>query len=476
VVAAEVHQNAAVSGDIMWGMKLTSIRALPLAIAREPLDLAVEEGQTAELSVEVTGGPVFYQWYRDGAAVANATNATLKISSVTAHQAGRYFVTASNSISFLTSQAAFLDVVVDRSGPRLLSAVTVTTLGVTNTIDLTFSEPLLQRPQTKDLANFSLTRLATGAAVSMTNVAIAVATVRLRVDVADPDWILNEPYYLTVNHVRDWHTNVIAPDSRIGLGWRETRLMQSSDALWDYHAAARFDPQVYDEPWTQADYQAGPWWAQGRGGFGGVLGGGPACLGELLTAVGFQPEPILFRSAFVWPSELPAQAQMRFSTRAIDGLVLYLNGTEAYRFNVGPGPVRAGTRALANASMCFTNTQVEVTNLVAGQNWLAAAVVASAVSVVDEDMAFELEMHATTFRVAPLPANPPPRIEVTADGGGVRLFWEGAGYALETAVLLGSNAGSQPVGPWQEVPDMTNPYFYSVTNLTDQTRFFRLKR
>jgi hypothetical protein len=73
-----------------------------------------------------------------------------------------------------------------------------------------------------------------------------------------------------------------------------------------------------------------------------------------------------------------------------------------------------------------------------------------------------------------LPTTPPPMLFVTQiDAESVRFSWTGHGYALESATELTVNAASYPLGPWQEVPNMANPY---TNSLAGPQRFFRLKK
>ena len=55
----------------------------------------------------------------------------------------------------------------------------------------------------------------------------------------------------------------------------------------------------------------------------------------------------------------------------------------------------------------------------------------------------------------------------------VRFSWTGGGYALESSTNLNLGPASYPLGPWQEVANMSNPYTYI---LTGPQRFFRLKK
>jgi hypothetical protein len=200
------------------------------------------------------------------------------------------------------------------------------------------------------------------------------------------------------------------------------------------------------------------------------------CFGEWLTPVGFQPEPALFRTTFVWPGDLGTEARLRFATRFDDGVVFFLNGQEILRTNLPAGAITASTRALsATAGVCRTNLLISVGNLRAGTNSLTAAI-ASALGV--NDFVFGLELWATTLLPGPLPENPPPVLHLESVGpGSVRLSWEGAGYALESSTELSSNLGSAPDGPWEQVPNMANPYLYvDPTPLEGAPHLFRLKR
>ena len=81
----------------------------------------VIEGSSATFSVTATGTtPLSYQWYKDGSALKNATNATYTISSVKSSDAGSYTVTASNSAGSVTSSEAQLIVIKPGSIIRII--------------------------------------------------------------------------------------------------------------------------------------------------------------------------------------------------------------------------------------------------------------------------------------------------------------------------------------------------------------------
>ncbi|MCL4176590.1 MAG: immunoglobulin domain-containing protein [Verrucomicrobia bacterium] len=80
-------------------------------ISAQPEDQAVPEGSTAEFTVLATGSePFAYQWWFGAQSLADQTNATLTLTSVTAAQAGLYTVQISNPASQTTSNPAQLTV------------------------------------------------------------------------------------------------------------------------------------------------------------------------------------------------------------------------------------------------------------------------------------------------------------------------------------------------------------------------------
>lgn len=85
--------------------------ALPPVITRSPQSQIVAVGTTVTLEVVAAGTPPFcYQWRKDGANLASATNATLILPAVTVGQAGRYSVVVSNLAGSAPSAEAVLQV------------------------------------------------------------------------------------------------------------------------------------------------------------------------------------------------------------------------------------------------------------------------------------------------------------------------------------------------------------------------------
>lgn len=81
------------------------------AITLQPIAVAAANGSTVALTVVATGTPApTYQWRKDGANVAGATNAALILPGVTAASAGSYSVVVANNAGSVTSNGAAVTV------------------------------------------------------------------------------------------------------------------------------------------------------------------------------------------------------------------------------------------------------------------------------------------------------------------------------------------------------------------------------
>ena len=189
---------------------------------------------------------------------------------------------------------------------------------------------------------------------------------------------------------------------------------------------------------------------------------------------------MLYRTSFQYPPHWPSNATLRLKASFDDALVLFLNGIEVYRNNVpGPAgsPITGTTRAASapNPPPCLSAVTLAVTNLQPGSNCLAAAVVQYGSGSGDADSNFALSMDATIVRVPALPPESLPVLQaLSPDTNCLRLSWTGGGYALESSTNLDLGPVSYPFGPWTQVPQMSNPYLWNLTN--GPARFFRLKK
>ncbi len=128
-----------------------------LGITLQPASAMVNATSNATFSVAAVGSDYLnYQWFKDGAAVTNATNATLSLSNVTTNQAGSYTVVITNRSGSITSSVAVLTV------NRLAQVITFGALA----------------PKRTDAAPFTLSATASsGLAVSFVSSNTSIATV-----------------------------------------------------------------------------------------------------------------------------------------------------------------------------------------------------------------------------------------------------------------------------------------------------------
>jgi hypothetical protein len=481
LIAVEVHQAGPASSDVMWGMKLLAIQATPLAITSQPRSLFVALGHPVTLFVGISGGPAFYRWEKDGV-VQSSTSNTLTIASAQLASAGDYRVIVTNSISAVTSSVATLTVVADTFGPTILAAIgnNIPNGGGTpfgsNTINVLFSEDV-SAISARNTNNYTVTRLGTTNTVHILSALHSTALgVLLIVDASDPDWIPGGDYVLAISNVTDTRGNVIAPDSRVAVSWLQTTNV-IHDA-WRFHNSWIFDPYPIATNWYACDFIEGSWWADGHGCFYFGPSQEITFCGETVwvTPTGFQPEPVLFRTSFDWPTSLPTtDVVLRPRFVVDDGAVFYLNGVEIARYNMPGGPISETTRAatIIATPLCFTNVAWTVTNLVSGSNCLAVGVFQAA-NATDADVTFCFELDARYPVTPALALEPAPALTATPQGADqLRLSWTGHGYALESATSLSLGSTSYPVGPWQQVTNMSNPY---TNRLDELQRFFRLKK
>jgi hypothetical protein len=111
---------------------------LPPSILVQPRSQTVTAGTNASFSV-IAGGrqPLSYQWMRNGAPLAGATNITLNVSNVQPSQGGSYSVRLTNSVGSGTSSNALLKVdVVFAFGNGLPLTNTYNSFGVPVTVQL----------------------------------------------------------------------------------------------------------------------------------------------------------------------------------------------------------------------------------------------------------------------------------------------------------------------------------------------------
>ncbi|MDB6019075.1 MAG: hypothetical protein JWR19_3564 [Pedosphaera sp.] len=177
---------------------LLTVSNTPVSITTQPVSQIVSEGQSATLSIVVSGTPVIqYQWFLGGNPISGATNANYVIPASYPANAGVYQVTVSNPASTTNSIQVNLTVLVDTIPPKLAAIAA----GV-NQIVVTFSEPV----DTVTVENASKYSVSGGVTVlSAVQSSGNPAQVTLTTGVA---MNLGTVYTLTVNGVADLFGNV----------------------------------------------------------------------------------------------------------------------------------------------------------------------------------------------------------------------------------------------------------------------------
>ncbi|MBM4012733.1 MAG: hypothetical protein FJ286_15405, partial [Planctomycetes bacterium] len=98
------------AGTVTSAAATLTVTAPPVIMA-QPSSQTVLAGNTVTFAVSATGNPApTYQWSRNGAAIASATNASLTLNNVTSADAGTYKLTATNTHGVATSSEATLTV------------------------------------------------------------------------------------------------------------------------------------------------------------------------------------------------------------------------------------------------------------------------------------------------------------------------------------------------------------------------------
>lgn len=97
-------------GSVTSNPALLSLGIPPLLVT-QPTNQFSPQGGTAQFSVAASGtAPLAYQWRKDNALIANATDSVLVLQNVQTTNSGAYTVTVSNSAGSTTSEPALLEV------------------------------------------------------------------------------------------------------------------------------------------------------------------------------------------------------------------------------------------------------------------------------------------------------------------------------------------------------------------------------
>ena len=288
-------------------------------VTQPPASITRNERDLVNISIVVTGSLPRFQWFKDDVEIPGATSATLTISNALPSDSGTYHVVVENDLpSTVTSTDVLLMVTPDTTAPTLVNAI-----GDANLTDITlvFSEPVTAATA-EDENNYSL---APALAVSSA-VLVNPTTVRLTTAARTfPD-----DYTLTVQNISDTAVtpNIMGPTS-VTLHTRSARLV-GHEGMWRYEEIN----DLHGAGWPNVTDDQIP--TEGAGLFGLESAGVIASLNfpdpQIRTAltIGAAQPTYYFRKTVDLPP-LPAGAiyAMRFAVD--DSMVVYIDGTEAFR-------------------------------------------------------------------------------------------------------------------------------------------------
>jgi Domain of unknown function (DUF4185) len=251
-------------------------------------------------------------------------------------------------------------------------------------------------------------------------------------------------------------------DQTLSVTYVSPTVLVSTNASWRYLAT----PVIPSNSWSNPMFDDSKW-PSGLAPLGyGVPG--------LKTSIGFGGDPTnrylttYFRYTFTVVDPTVFGALLVRLIRA-DGGVVYLNGTEVFRSNMGGGVLSSVTQALALAlpeaeTTLFYETNIAPTLLEAGKNVIAVEIHKNTAS--SSSLSFNLELRASERD---------PRLMITRAGPAIQLFWPvpSAGYLLQSTTNPNSSTSWSPLN----VPVKTNGAQNLVTLPTAAPiKYFRLDK
>ncbi len=360
----------------------------PIVITNQPQSAIVPERSSFTFRVGASGTPIRYFWFRDGVLVPGVNSPTFNIASATypTDNGARFFAILSNSLTVVTSSVVTLTVQQDLTPPTVIRAVADTD---PSKVNLTFSEPM----DAATLGESSFILYETGTDpfaspyISLTTVLTDGTNLVVNTDPRLPD--VN--YSILLLDVRDASSgnNLINPNpTEVKLLTTIELVGFTNNNVWKWTA----ETNLFGTGWETVGYDdSNPAvWPEGPAGLGND---GDNVLPLLTpTAYAVNSAPQFFRRHFNFPG-LTSGAELRMRYSFEDGAVVYINGQEAGRFNVNPGPLDVTTRTPAGAANPLPISGpvlLPLTNVVPGDNVIAVVVIQTGATSSDIFMALEL--------------------------------------------------------------------------------------
>ena len=270
-------------------------------LIQQPTNTSVQEGSSVTFLVRVSNqDPLLYQWQRNNAPIAGATNYFYTLPTVaTANSGEKYRCLLTNALGNAVTTNGTLTVVPDTTPPSLIAAVSTGD----NSVRVTFSEPVLPSSATNK-ASYVITNQNGALVVSNAVLGTGASNIVLATATQDPNGI----YTLTVNGVRDAssRTNLLAANAQVRftnvvftVGYIRRQLyflLNSGTAVTDLTSSPKFP----DSP-DQVDYPTSMGWPIENIGdnYGGRMSGYlvPPVTGTYTFAVRSDDSSLLYLSA-----------------------------------------------------------------------------------------------------------------------------------------------------------------------------------
>lgn len=464
VIAVEVHQVTTNSSDMILGMRLVSVPEPPEppdpaapAITVHPRDTKVDAGNVAQFSVEAFGeSPLTYRWYTNGVLIPGQISPNVTRTTTLAMDGTVYHATVSNHLGLATSSNAVLTVVPDVRGPKMISAIQTQS----NAVELRFNEQITQASG-QNISNYVVHVLGTTNTLVVTQAQWGISLTRIRVNSnLDP----HTSYAACIYNFTDARDNVSSGDCMAITPLPVTNQVVQLGGEWRLSHDAPVSAS-----WKTASFDDSGW-ITGNGLFWNATNAPATCSppGSRIQKTRTQ----YYRQRFTAPSTSATNVTLTIQHVADDGAVLYVNGFEVGRYNMGPGSVEYDTLPSATVigpPVCVTiSTNVPRSLLLAGANVLAAEVHQSETDLerTESDLAFDAAL-SISYRETPTII---PALKIThPNPTTVRVVWIGNGWRLERSTAADG-------APWEIAsPVSTVQGTNSFTDTVSDKRFYRLQ-
>jgi hypothetical protein len=352
-----VASNSA--GMVTSAFASVTVVAAPF-IVTHPVSVFTNVGANVTFTCIATGyTPIAYQWYKTSVNPTNlitgATSTNLVLNNVQSFNGGTYMCVASNVGSWAVSSNATLTFPVDNVRPTVTMAVGILratnaqpTLAPTLThILVTFSEGVDPTSATT-IGNYSVT----GPNTLTVQSALLLNPTNVLLITSPRQYLAN--YNLRVNNVKDASAqqNLVLPNTTFALYQEISLIGMGGDATNPTNSWKYTDQNIdMGTVWRASAFDDSSW-TNGWGMFWAKRGNPVAQVETLGTQMAAPTQDATyvftyyFRKHFTWPAGVdPLGAELRLRSIVDDGCILYLNGTEAWRYGLPTGTIVYTNRA-----------------------------------------------------------------------------------------------------------------------------------